>query len=67
MMNNGHGHVEGEAGKPLLHGPQAQTGPSGSSRLVAAASEGRVWFRRGKVLMKTFQYFDHQLRVLNKV
>ena len=30
-------------------------------------SHGRVWFSREKVLMKFFWYFDHQLRVLNKV
>ena len=28
---------------------------------------GRVWFTGEKVLMKTFWYFDHQFRVLNKV
>ena len=35
--------------------------------VTQVARRGRVWFTGEKVSMKIFWYFDHQLRILNKV
>jgi len=45
-------------------GKQVGISGPGESNL---GSRGRVWLMCEKVLMEIFWYFDHQLRVLNKV